>query len=160
MNYGVVYPQTEMGKDPIAIRDYAQTAEELGFSHILAYEHVLGANPNRPGGLQGIYTHQDAFFEPFVLFSFLAGQTRKIRIRNRYPGLASKANRSGSQASCLPGYSQRGAVAAGDWRWVERCRVYCTQPGVSQPRAANRGTGRSAAFALEPSVGEFRGEVA
>jgi probable F420-dependent oxidoreductase len=78
MNYGVVYPQTELGQDPTAIRDYAQTAEELGFSHILAYEHVLGANPERPGGWQGPYTHLHAFIEPFVLFSFLAGQTHKI----------------------------------------------------------------------------------
>ena len=78
MNYGVVYPQTELGQDPTAIRDYAQAAEGLGFSHILAYEHVLGANPNRPGGWQGPYTHQHAFMEPFVLFSFLAGLTQKI----------------------------------------------------------------------------------
>ena len=78
MNYGVVYPQTELGQDPTAIRDYAQAAEELGFSHILAYDHVLGANADRPGGWQGPYTHQHAFLEPFVLFSFLAGHTRKI----------------------------------------------------------------------------------
>ena len=78
MNVGVVYPQTELGQDPTAIRDYAQTAEGLGFSHIVAYEHVLGANPDRPGGWQGPYTHQHAFMEPFVLFSFLAGQTHKI----------------------------------------------------------------------------------
>jgi probable F420-dependent oxidoreductase len=78
MKFGVVYPQTELGQDPTAIRDYAQTAEGLGFSHILAYEHVLGANPDRPGGWQGPYTHQHTFMEPFVLFSFLAGQTEKI----------------------------------------------------------------------------------
>lgn len=75
MNFGVVYPQTELGQDPSAIRDYAQTAEGLGFSHILAYEHVLGANPQRPGGWSGPYTHQHAFMEPFVLFSYLAGVT-------------------------------------------------------------------------------------
>jgi probable F420-dependent oxidoreductase len=78
MKVGVVYPQTELGQDPTAIRDYAQTAEGMGFSHIMAYEHVLGANPKRTGGWQGPYTHQHAFMEPFVLFSFLAGQTHKI----------------------------------------------------------------------------------
>jgi hypothetical protein len=46
---GVVFPQTEYGSDPAAIRDYAQTAEALGYSHILAYDHVLGANPEREG---------------------------------------------------------------------------------------------------------------
>ena len=78
MNFGVVYPQTELGQDPSAIRDYAQTAEGLGFSHILAYEHILGANPQRPGGWLGPYTHQHAFMEPFVLFSYLAGVTHRI----------------------------------------------------------------------------------
>jgi probable F420-dependent oxidoreductase len=78
MNTGVVFPQTEFGNDPIAIRDYAQTAEGLGFSHIIAYDHVVGANPNRPGGFQGPYTYETAFHEPFVLFGFMAGVTHRI----------------------------------------------------------------------------------
>ncbi len=78
MKIGVVYPQTEYGHDPIAIRDYAQTAEALGFSHILAYEHVLGANPDRPEGWMGPYTYLHPFIEPFVLFGFMAAHTRTI----------------------------------------------------------------------------------
>ncbi|MCL5996528.1 MAG: LLM class F420-dependent oxidoreductase [Chloroflexi bacterium] len=78
MNIGVVFPQTEFGNDPIAIRDYAQTAEAVGFSHVLAYDHVIGANPNRPGGWQGPYTVDTPFHEPFVLFSFMAAVTRTI----------------------------------------------------------------------------------
>lgn len=78
MRIGVVFPQTEFGNDPVALRDYAQTVEGLGYSHILAYDHVLGANPQRPGGWSGPYTHQDPFHEVFVLFSFMAGVTRHI----------------------------------------------------------------------------------
>jgi probable F420-dependent oxidoreductase len=78
MQIGVVYPQTEYGTDPAAIRDYAQTAEGLGFSHILAYDHVLGANPDRPGGWNGPYTYQTPFHEPFVLFAYMAGATGRI----------------------------------------------------------------------------------
>ncbi len=78
MKIGVVFPQTEMKPDPIAIRDYAQTVEGLGFSHMHAYDHVLGANPERPGGWTGPYTYQHSFFEPFVLFSYLAGLTHNI----------------------------------------------------------------------------------
>jgi probable F420-dependent oxidoreductase len=78
MQIGVVYPQTEYGADPIAIRDYAQTAEGLGFSHILAYDHVVGANPDRPGGWRGPYTYQSPFHEPFTLFAFMAGVTETI----------------------------------------------------------------------------------
>jgi probable F420-dependent oxidoreductase len=78
MNIGVVYPQTEYGNDPAAIRDYAQTAEGSGYTHILAYDHVAGANPDRPGGWKGPYTYQTPFQEPFVLFSYMAGVTTKI----------------------------------------------------------------------------------
>ncbi len=78
MRIGLVFPQIEFPSDPVAIRDYAQTAEELGFTHILAYDHVLGANPQRPGGWNGPYTFLDPFQEPLVLFSFMAALTQKI----------------------------------------------------------------------------------
>ena len=78
MRVGVVFPQTEMMADPLAIRDYAQTAESLGYQHILAYDHVLGANPDRTGGWTGPYDYQDTFYELFVLFSYLAGVTERL----------------------------------------------------------------------------------
>lgn len=78
MKIGVVFPQTEIGNDPAAIRDYAQTAEGLGFTHVLAYDHVLGANPDRPGGWSGPYTHLTPFHEVFVLFGYLAGVTQRL----------------------------------------------------------------------------------
>jgi alkanesulfonate monooxygenase SsuD/methylene tetrahydromethanopterin reductase-like flavin-dependent oxidoreductase (luciferase family) len=78
MQIGLVYPQTELGDDPVVVRDYAQAAEALGFSHILTYEHVLGANPNRPGGWNGPYTYQDPFLDPFVLFAYMAGVTQTL----------------------------------------------------------------------------------
>ena len=78
MHIGLVYPQTEYPADPAAVRDYAQTAEALGFSHILAYDHVLGANPDRPGGWTGPYTYQTPFMEPFVLFSHMAAVTTHL----------------------------------------------------------------------------------
>ena len=50
MKLGAVFPQTESGVDPVAIRDYAQTVEGLGYTHLLAYDHVLGADTSaRPG---------------------------------------------------------------------------------------------------------------
>lgn len=78
MKVGLVYPQTEFGNDPGAIRDYAQIAEELGYTHILAYDHVLGANPDRPGGWSGPYSFRDPFMSPLLLFSFMAGVTSRI----------------------------------------------------------------------------------
>ena len=78
MNIGVVFPQTEIGADPVAVRDYAQTVEGLGYSHILAYDHILGANPDRPGGWRGPYTYQSNFYEPFVLYSYVAAITDRL----------------------------------------------------------------------------------
>lgn len=78
MNIGVVFPQTEFPADAAAYRDYAQAVEALGYTHILAYDHILGANPDRPGGWRGPYTYQDSFHEPFTLFSYLAGVTERL----------------------------------------------------------------------------------
>jgi probable F420-dependent oxidoreductase len=80
MRIGAIFPQTEIGSDPVAIRDYAQTVEGLGFTHLLAYDHVLGANPERPRGYTLRYTHQHPFHEVFVLLGFIAGVTQKLEL--------------------------------------------------------------------------------
>jgi probable F420-dependent oxidoreductase len=77
---GVVFPQVEIGTDPGAIRDYAQAVEAMGYTHILTFDHVLGANPDRPGGWKGPYTYRHSFHEPFVLFGFLAAATRRVEL--------------------------------------------------------------------------------
>jgi probable F420-dependent oxidoreductase len=78
MKFGVVFPQIEFPPDPVAARDYAQAVEGLGYSHLLAYDHVLGANPDRPGGWTGPYVYEDPFLEPLVFFSYLAGLTSTL----------------------------------------------------------------------------------
>jgi probable F420-dependent oxidoreductase len=78
MKIGVTFPQIEFGSDPAALRDYAQTAENLGYSHILAYDHILGANPEQYAPWRGPYTFQNPFLEPFVLFSYMAALTKAI----------------------------------------------------------------------------------
>jgi probable F420-dependent oxidoreductase len=80
MKLGVVFPQTEIGSDPAVVRDYAQAAEGMGYAHLLVFDHVVGADPNRPGGFRGPYTHESQFHEPFVLFGFLAGLTQKLEL--------------------------------------------------------------------------------
>jgi probable F420-dependent oxidoreductase len=80
MKIGVVFPQTEIGQDPAMIRDYAQAVEAMGYTHILAFDSVVGANPDRPGGWDSQFTYQHAFHEPFVLFGFCAGVTRRIEL--------------------------------------------------------------------------------
>ena len=70
MKIGVVFPHQEIGDDPMVIRDWAQTAEGLGYSHITAYDHVLGAvHEDRTPKLMGPYTEDDAFHEPIQSYS-------------------------------------------------------------------------------------------
>lgn len=78
MQIGVVFPQTEIGDDPDDVAAFATTAEELGYRHLLAYDHVLGANTASRPDWFGPYTSKSLFHEPFVLFGFLAGITRTI----------------------------------------------------------------------------------
>jgi probable F420-dependent oxidoreductase len=75
---GAIFPQTEIGNDPGAIADFARAAEAAGYDHLLAFDHVLGAVP-RPGW-RGPYTVEHPFHEPFVLFGFLAGLTRRLEL--------------------------------------------------------------------------------
>lgn len=75
MRIGVVFPQTELGGDPAVVRAYGQRVEELGFTHILAYDHVVGADPKVHQGWQGVYNIDSTFHEPFVLFGYLAAIT-------------------------------------------------------------------------------------
>ncbi len=80
MQLGVVFPQTEIGADPGPIREYAQAAEAAGYEHLLVYDHVLGADPDRPGGFSGPYNHDTLFHEPLVLFGYLAGITERLEL--------------------------------------------------------------------------------
>jgi probable F420-dependent oxidoreductase len=78
MQFGVVFPQIEFPADPAAVRDYAQTVGGLGLSFVDAYDHVLGANPDRPGGWHGPYTFESSFLEPFLLFTYMAAVTQNL----------------------------------------------------------------------------------
>ena len=81
MRWGAVFPQTEIGDDPGAVREFAQAAEELGYDYLLAYDHVLGADPaDRGGPWPGPYTWRHSFHEPLALFAWLAGQTARVEL--------------------------------------------------------------------------------
>ena len=80
MKLGVTFPQTEIGTDPGAIREFAQTVEGLGFNHLLVYDHVLGADTSHYKDWSGTYTKADMFHEPFVLYGYLAAVTSSIEL--------------------------------------------------------------------------------
>ncbi len=80
MQLGVIFPQTEIGADPTAVRDFVQAAEGMGYEHVIVFDHVLGANTAHYQGWQGPYTHHDMFHEPFVLYGYLAAVTQRIEL--------------------------------------------------------------------------------
>lgn len=73
MQIGVVFPQLEIGEAVAGVRDYAQAIQGLGYRHILAYDHVLGAFPEGHPGWSGPYNHESTFHEIMTLFAYLAG---------------------------------------------------------------------------------------
>ena len=79
MDIGIVYPQTELRGDPDAVRQIGTAVERLGFDHLLAYDHVLGAvHADRTPPLTGPYTEHHPFHDPFVMFAHLAAITERI----------------------------------------------------------------------------------
>lgn len=78
MKLGVIFPQTELGANPDDVARFAQAVEEIGYSHLVCYEHVLGANTASRPDWSGPYTSESLFHEPFVMYGFLAGLTESI----------------------------------------------------------------------------------
>ena len=80
MQVGVVFPQTEIGADPGAVRAYVQAAEDLGFSHLIVFDHVLGADTTHYQGWAGVYSSADMFHEPFVAFGYMSALTTRLEL--------------------------------------------------------------------------------
>ncbi|MCS5574294.1 MAG: LLM class F420-dependent oxidoreductase [Pseudomonadales bacterium] len=80
MKTGIILPHHEIGTDPGAIRAFVKGAEELGAAHIMIYDHVVGADRNRPGGFEGPYDKDVQFHEPFTFFSYVAALTTRIEL--------------------------------------------------------------------------------
>jgi probable F420-dependent oxidoreductase len=80
MQIGAIFPQTEIGDDPGVIREYAQAVEGLGYTYILAYDHVLGAGLASRPGWRGPYSSDTLFHEPLTLFAYLAAITQRVQL--------------------------------------------------------------------------------
>lgn len=123
MKIGAVFPHQEIGDDPVVIRDWAQAVEELGYSHILAYDHVIGAeHANREPKLWGPYTEEDAFHELFVLFGFFAACTSRVELASGILILPQRQTvlvaKQAAEIDILSGERLRLGVGTG-WNYVE-----------------------------------------
>ena len=80
MRVGAVFPQLEIGNDPAAIAAYARAVEDLGYTHLVAYDHVIGADTSSRPQWRGPYTVRSAFHEVFVLLGYLAACTSRLEL--------------------------------------------------------------------------------
>jgi probable F420-dependent oxidoreductase len=122
MRIGVVFPQTEIGADVGAVRAYVERIEALGYQHLLAYDHVVGADTSVHQPWNGPYDVDTQFHEPLVLFGYLAAVTTRIELvtgivilPQRQTALAAK---QAAQVDLLTGGRFRLGVGIG-WNAVE-----------------------------------------
>ena len=83
MRASAVLPTTEIGNDPVVIRDYAQALESVGCDDLVIYDEVLLSDPDKVPGIEGdflYYTLRNPFHEAFVLLGFLAAVTKKMTL--------------------------------------------------------------------------------
>jgi probable F420-dependent oxidoreductase len=123
MQIGVVYPQNELRGDPTAVRRVGKAVEDLGFAHLLAYDHVLGAvHAERTPPLAGPYTERDPFHDPFVMFAHLAAITQRIHFATGILVLPQRQTalvaRQAADVALLSGGRLRLGVGIG-WNFVE-----------------------------------------
>jgi probable F420-dependent oxidoreductase len=123
LQIGVVYPQTELRGDPGAVRQIGMGVEDLGFDHLLAHDHVLGAvHADRTPPLTGPYTEHDPFHDPLVMFAYLAGITERIRFATGVLVLPQRQTalvaRQAADVDLLSGGRLRLGVGVG-WNHVE-----------------------------------------
>ncbi|MEU4243753.1 LLM class F420-dependent oxidoreductase [Actinoplanes sp. NPDC026619] len=131
MEVGVVLPQGELHGGPRELRDFAMAARELGFRHLLAYDHLLGADPEGHPGWSGAYDVDDPFHEPLTLFAYLAGVcelefvTGVLVLPPRQTALVAK---QAAEVDLLSGGRLRLGVGLG-WNAVEYAALECPMRG-------------------------------
>ena len=128
MKIGIVFPQADIGTDPDVIRAFARGAEDAGFDYLLAYDHITGVHPDRfagatiPGFAGPPYVHDSPFHDPLVLFSHLAGVTRRLEFVTSVLVLPQRSTplvaKQAAEVDLLSGGRLRLAVGVG-WNFAE-----------------------------------------
>ena len=79
MEVGVIFPQTEIEPDPVAIKDFAQAAEAMGYSHLFIADHVLGADSaHHDFPALRTYNHKSVVHETLTLMGYLSAVTQRV----------------------------------------------------------------------------------
>ena len=75
---GAFFPTNDMPADRVAIRDWAQAAEAIGFDFVVVSDHVLGADWSALPDFDGPYDVDDSFYETFVTMAYMAAVTERV----------------------------------------------------------------------------------
>ncbi len=122
MKLGTIFPQTEIGADPGAVREYIQAVDGMGFSHMILYDHVLGADAKAHQGWSGSYNSDDMFHEPMVLFGYAAGITSTLELVSGVLVLGQRQTalvaKQAAEVDILTGGRLRLGIGIG-WNYVE-----------------------------------------
>ena len=119
-----------------AVKAFAQAAEDLGYDHIVIYDHVLGAvHAGREPKLTGPYKENDPFHEPLVTYAYLAGVTKNLGLATGVIILPQRQTALfAKQAADVDLFSDgrlRLGVGVG-WNWVEYDGLEMSGPLASE----------------------------
>lgn len=121
MRLHAIFPQTEIGSDPEVVARFLREIEAMGFDGIVAYDHVLGAEPGRPGW-SGPYTIESAFHEVMVLFGYAAAVTTRLELSTGVLILPQRQTALVAKQAAAIDVLSRGRLRLGvgvGWNWVE-----------------------------------------
>ena len=121
MRLHAIFPQTEIGGDPAVIARFIREVEALGFDGLVAYDHVLGAEPGRPGW-SGPYSIESTFHEVMVLFSYAAAITTTLELSTGVLILPQRQTALVAKQAAALDVLSRGRLRLGvgvGWNWVE-----------------------------------------
>jgi len=116
-----IFPQTEIGSDPAVVARFFREVEALGFDGVVAYDHVLGAEPGRPGW-SGPYTIESQFHEVMVLFGYAAAVTTRLELSTGVLILPQRQTALVAKQAAAIDVLSRGRLRLGvgvGWNWVE-----------------------------------------
>jgi hypothetical protein len=160
MQLGANIPVTDIGTGPAPIRDFAQAAEGLGYDFLVGPDHVLGADPAKiaPGGPR-MGSNASAYHDPFVLFGFLSGVTKKIELRRRRADPGAAPGGAGRQAGGLPRRAERQPLSPRRRRRLEPDRIPGTGLRLPHARQTLGGAGPLHAGAVGQPHDHLQGQV-
>ena len=134
MELGALLPLGDIGGDPATVREYARTAEAIGYGFVEAPDHVLGAS--EASASEAGRTGAGLYHDPFVLFGYLAGCTNKLGFSTGVLILPQRQNRPRRESGGFARRAVRRSVPARHRGRLERGRVHRPQRELFQPRSA------------------------